>query len=182
MKFLNRFWAWYERRYTVNIGIASLLFALQLIHLYWLTSHVVFLRWFGTSLFNLSGAWEFIIVLVDYAEIPAILGISLIYLNILRKRFHWKSILFLIFLNSQWLHIFWITDEFVIEKFTGAGAGTILPIWLAWAAILIDYLELPVIYDTLKRFFRTLGKEGLKGSLGELRAENGSEEEFEQNP
>ena len=55
------------------------------------------------------------------------------------------------FLNSQWLHIFWITDEYVSAELAGAGAASALPGWLAWVAILIDYLELPVIYDTLKR-------------------------------
>ena len=39
------------------------------------------------------------------------------------------------------------------SELAGAGAGTALPVWLAWVAILIDYLELPVIYDTLRKFF-----------------------------
>ena len=56
-----------------------------------------------------------------------------------------------IFLNSQWLHIFWITDEFVVNEFTGNAAESSLPAWAAWLAILIDYLELPVIYDTMKK-------------------------------
>ncbi len=62
-----------------------------------------------------------------------------------------KPILYLVFLNSQWLHIFWITDEFVIVA--GDGESTSLPAWLASVALLIDYLELPVIYDTVKRLF-----------------------------
>jgi hypothetical protein len=44
-----------------------------------------------------------------------------------------------------------------------------LPIWLAWIAILIDYLELPVIYDTLKKFYQSLRKERLSPALEELR-------------
>src|SRR3989344_759149 len=56
----------------------------------------------------------------------------------------------IITLNSQWLHIFWITDEFVIQYLAGSDIG-FLPFWLAWLAIFIDYLELPVMYDTIKR-------------------------------
>lgn len=147
----NRFFAWYERHYTLNIAVAAGLFVLQLIHLYWLTAHVVMLRLIDRSFFNPSGAVEAAILIVDYTEIPALLGVSLIYINELRKQWSWKPILFLIFLNSQWLHIFWITDEFVVNQFTGAGAVSSLPAWLAWIAILIDYLELPVIYDTLRK-------------------------------
>ena len=33
----------------------------------------------------------------------------------------------------------------------GGNSASTLPAWLAWVAILIDYLELPVIFDTLKR-------------------------------
>ena len=87
---------------------------------------------------------------MDYTEIPALIAVSLVYVNELRRGFAWKPLLFLLFLNSQWLHIFWITDEYVAAEL-GGGSGASLPGWLAWVAILIDYLELPVIYDTLKR-------------------------------
>ena len=40
-----------------------------------------------------------------------------------------------------------------------------LPIWLAYVAILIDYLELPVIYDTVRRLLVTLRDGGLAGVL-----------------
>ena len=155
----GKFWVWYERHLTLNLGIAGGLFVLQLIHLYWLTTHVVFLKLFGQSFFDPSSLYESIIVLVDYTEIPALITTSLVYINELRKKYNLKSVLFLIFLNSQFLHIFWITDEFVEAKFTGGPEATILPIWLAYIAIAIDYLELPVIYETLKRFFERL-KEG----------------------
>ena len=39
----------------------------------------------------------------------------------------------------------------VVNEFSGGTAATSLPVWAAWIAILIDYLELPVIYDTLKK-------------------------------
>ena len=67
-----------------------------------------------------------------------------------------KPILYLLFLNSQLLHIFWITDEFVVSS--GAGETSSLPVWLAYVAILIDYLELPVIYDTVKRLAVALAR------------------------
>ena len=147
----SQFFDWYERNYTINVAVAASLFVLQLVHLYWLTTDVVFLRLFDESLFNPDGVFYALILLVDYTEIPALIGVSLIYINELRKGFSWKPLLFLFFLNSQWLHIFWITDEFVVNEFAGAAAGSSLPVWLAWVAILIDYLELPVIYDTMKK-------------------------------
>ena len=156
-KIADSFFSWYERNYTLNLGIASFLFIWQLVHLYWLTVDVVFLRLFGVSLLPLEGIWEFLIIFADYTEIPALLSTSLIYIHSLTKKFSWKNILFLVFVNSQWLHLFWITDEFVIQQFTNASVA-ILPIWLAWLAILIDYLELPVIYDTVKKFFVSLGR------------------------
>lgn len=152
---IEKFWAWYERNRKLNIGLAAGLFLLQLIHLYWLTAHVVTHRIFSIGYFEVSDFVQFLIIIVDYTEIPALLGVSLIYLNELRQRFNWPSVIFLLFLNSQWLHIFWITDEFVISQFAGR-ASTVLPALLAWSAILIDYLELPVIVDTIKRFFKEI--------------------------
>jgi len=145
------FWSWYERHYTLNITIATALFVLQLFHLYWLSTHVVALRLFDESLFSPGGALELVILAIDYTEIPALISVSLVYVNELRRGFDARSVLFLVFLNSQWLHIFWITDEFVLNDLSGQAAATSLPGWLAWVAILIDYLELPVIYDTLRR-------------------------------
>jgi hypothetical protein len=146
------FFAWYERHYTLNVTIAALLFLLQIVHLYWLTADVVAQRLVGQSYFSPTGALYYAILFVDYTEIPALLSVSLIYINELRKGFAWKPVIFLLFLNSQWLHIFWITDEFVVGELTGAASAGSLPAWLAWVAIAIDYLELPVIYDTLKKF------------------------------
>jgi hypothetical protein len=146
---VNSFFAWYERHYRINIAIASGLFALQIIHLIWLTGQPVAEKATGDALFTLDGPLQWLIILVDYTEIPALLSVSLVYINELRKRFDVKHLAFLIFLNSQYLHIFWITDEFVVA--TNEGESTALPPWLAWAAILIDYLELPVIFDTLKK-------------------------------
>ncbi|PIP65366.1 hypothetical protein COU77_03095 [Candidatus Peregrinibacteria bacterium CG10_big_fil_rev_8_21_14_0_10_49_16] len=111
------------------------------------------------SFFTLTPLWEIIIVLVDYTEIPALLSASVLYLFDLTKgKKLGKSVLFLFFLNSQWLHIFWITDEFVVSQLVKGGAGTILPSWLAWLAIFIDYLEVPVIVDTIVRLINSLRK------------------------
>ena len=147
----ERFFVWYERNYLINISVAAGLFLLQLVHLYWLTMAVVYERLFGESLFDPEGVFYALILIVDYTEIPALIGVSLIYINELRKGFGWKPLIFLLFLNSQWLHIFWITDEFVVNEFTGEATASSLPAWAAWLAILIDYLELPVIYDTMKK-------------------------------
>lgn len=155
---LGKFWKWYDSHLALNTAVASGLFILQLVHLYWLTTHVVFLRAFGISLWDPSSVLQNILILVDYTEIPALISVSLIYINDLRKKFNLKSVWFLIFLNSQWLHIFWITDEFAEAALTGTGGGTILPVWLAWVAIAIDYLELPVIYDTMKKVITMIKK------------------------
>lgn len=169
---LEKFWKWYDKHTTLNTGIPLLLFTLQLIHLYWLTTDVVAVKLFEKSLYNFGlpvSLSSFLLIIVDYLEIPAIISASLIYLNELRKKINLKSVVFLIFINSQFLHIFWITDEFVLEHFIKNYGGTILPVWLAWMAILIDYLELPVIYDTLNKFFHSLKKEGIGSALEELK-------------
>jgi hypothetical protein len=173
----RRFWNWYERNKTFNLGLAAFLFGLQIIHLIWLTGDVVIFRLTGNQIFGLTdhhttGLKSFFataILIVDYLEIPAIITTSLVYINELRKKFQTKAVLYLFFLNSQWLHIFWITDEFVVERFSGHATETALPIWLAWIAILIDYLELPVIFDTTKRFLHSLDKKGVRAALTELK-------------
>lgn len=162
MKIIDDFFAWYNRHLTLNLGIAAGLFFLQLVHLYWLTTHVVFHKVFGISLWDPSPFLEWLLVVVDYTEIPALVSTSLVYINELRKKYNIKSTFYLIFINSQFLHIFWITDEFVQSKLVGGPQATILPLWLALVAIAIDYLELPVIYETTKKFFERLKTGNLK--------------------
>ncbi len=156
MNLWSQFWKWYEKHLTLNIGIAAFLFTLQLIHLYWLSADVVATKLFGQSFFELTGVWKWLILVVDYTEIPALITTSFVYINEYRNKKNFKSILYLFFLNSQWLHIFWITDEFVVDQFSGNSTATQLPAWLAWIAIGIDYLELPVIYDTIKKLTSAL--------------------------
>lgn len=151
MKLINRLLAWYEKHYNFHLKLSTFLFSLQIVHLFWLTIFVVIPKTFGFLPFFLPKWFNFLLALVDYTEIPALISISLIYINELKKRFSSKNFLLLIFLNSQYLHIFWITDEIVIKTFSGLSVVA-LPIWLAWLAIFIDYLELPVMYDTIKKY------------------------------
>lgn len=153
MSIWEKFWQWYNKHLLLNTAIAAGLFVLQLVHLYWLTTHVVAFRLFGESFFQPNDLIQTIIILVDYTEIPALITTSLVYINAHRKKANFKNILYLVFLNIQFLHIFWITDEFVEARLTGAPETTILPLWLAFIAIAIDYLELPVIFETLKKLF-----------------------------
>lgn len=153
-----RLWQWYEDTYLLNVGLAAALFLLQTVHLYWMAAYVIAIRLFGASVIQLSPFWQTIVALVDYTEIPALLGVSLVYLHALRTRLTWKPLLLLILVNAQWLHLFWITDEFVF-RFIRFNA------WLAWAAILIDYLEAPVMLDMLSRFITELLRGRGVGSL-----------------
>jgi hypothetical protein len=147
----QKFLTWYEKHRRIHVGISAALFTTQIVHLIWLTGNAVTPRLFDFQFFNVDGAAQILIAVVDYLEIPAIVSTSLLYILDLRKGIVWKSLLMLFFINSQWLHLFWITDEVVVATLTNAAQTW--PVWLAWVAILIDYLELPVIYDTLRQFF-----------------------------
>lgn len=153
----DTFWKWYERNYKIIAPLTALIFLLQIAHLYWLTTNIVFLKAFGNSFWNPGSVWNTIIALVDYTEIPAIITSSILYIHQYRvnkdNRFH--SIFFLFLINSQWVHLFWITDEVIYTQFTGV-ALVAMPMWLAWSAIIIDYFELPVIYDTIKKAIGSL--------------------------
>lgn len=151
-------WEAYKKRYTLYTGITVGVFLLQIIHLYWLATHVITYKILGAHFFNPSEFWQFVIIFVDYFEIPAILSASFLYIYSLKQRWNKKDLWLLILLNTQWLHIFWISDEFVESIFTGVTTSTILPTWLVWVAIGIDYLELPVMYDTFKKFILSLWK------------------------
>jgi hypothetical protein len=152
---MNKFWDWYKKNLFLNQVIVALLFGWQLLHLYWLTTHVVADKVLGYPLFNPQDFYEFLLIIADYFEIPALISGTLLYIHSLKEGTVKKNLTFILLINSQWLHLFWITDEFVLEKFNNMG-NNILPIWLAWIAIFIDYLELPVIYDTMKDVFKRL--------------------------
>ncbi|MBI2356110.1 MAG: hypothetical protein HYV13_02815 [Candidatus Doudnabacteria bacterium] len=147
----NKFWVWYQRHYLLNLSVATGLFLLQIFHLYWMLTDVVLLKLTGQSYFGLSDIWGIISTFIDYSEIPAIISTSILYIHLLRERWTAKNFLYLLFLNVQWIHILWITDEVVIERFATHIELFHWPLIAAWVAILIDYLELPVIWDTSKR-------------------------------
>ncbi len=156
MRMIDRFWRWYERNYTLNLAMAAALFGLQAFHLYWLGSHVLGQIVLERGFFVFPVQFEWVYALVDYTEIPALLSVSLIYINELRKGGkRVKSWLYLIFLNLQWVHLFWITDEVVLQAFTGASVID-FPKGLALLAILVDYLEVPVMIETMGKAFKAL--------------------------
>src|SRR5688572_1308049 len=112
---------WLER-------LSAVLFFTQIVHLIWMTTYVIPIQLGSSPLWSPP---EAPLALADYLELPAIVATSILYV----RTKNWKM-LFLV--NVQLFHIFWITDEFVLDR------GTLVPV-LAWIAILIDYLELPVI-------------------------------------
>lgn len=146
---VQRFWKWYKDNLHFNQALVAVLFGWQILHLYWLTTHVVAYRFLGYPLFNPREVYQLLLIFADYAEIPALISGTLFYLYSLKDGNVKKNLAFILLINSQWLHLFWITDEFVLAHFRGE--HSYLPSWLVWAAILIDYLELPVIFDTIKR-------------------------------
>ncbi|MBI2246956.1 MAG: VIT1/CCC1 transporter family protein [Armatimonadetes bacterium] len=162
--FAQRFWRWYERYYLLNLSVATVLFLLQAFHLYWLFTDVILERLLGQSYFLFPRELWPIYVLIDYTEIPAIITTSAVYLHSLGKRNTLQAWLALFALNIQWLHLFWITDEIVVENLRGA-ALVGLPAWLAWIAILIDYLEVPVMVDTVRRLIREIRELRMGGQV-----------------
>jgi hypothetical protein len=150
-KILNGFWDWYNEHYLFALSATTFLFLLQAFHLYWLFTDVVLERLTGQSFFFFPPFWGTLSTVLDYTEIPALISTSLVYINLLRQRFSWREIRFLILINIQWLHLFWITDEVVVEQFSGQEVLFRWNYFLAWIAILIDYAELPVMWDTLKK-------------------------------
>lgn len=146
------FWHRYE---NLNLKIAFVLISLQLIHLYWLTTDVVIKRLTQDQGAGVSqtGLLLLVFISIDYIEIPALIsgltyyGLSF-YKDVKRRS---KNALFFSLLAVQIFHIFWITDEVVYKTFFGPTSAVQLPFIAAWVAILVDYLELPVIADLFYR-------------------------------
>jgi hypothetical protein len=120
--------------------LSAVLFVTQLVHLTWMTTYVIPVHLGYHPLWSPPAAP---LALADYLELPAIATTSILYI---RTR-QWRM-LFLV--DVQLFHIYWITDEIILSH------GILNPL-LAWAAILVDYLELPVIFDTIRRAIRSLG-------------------------
>jgi VIT1/CCC1 family predicted Fe2+/Mn2+ transporter len=152
---VQRVWRWYERHYLLNLSVATGLFMLQAFHLYWLFTDVILRRLTGQSYFAFPQEFWPIYVFIDYTEIPALITVSAVYLHSLGKRNSLQAWLALAALNIQWLHLFWITDEIVVQTLSGSPLVG-LPPWLAWIAILIDYLEIPVMIDTVRRLINEI--------------------------
>ena len=140
--------------------MAFFLISLQLVHLYWLTADVVIRRITGDSAFALQqrGPLLLFFVVIDYIEIPALIaGLTYYSLSLYKhQKGSAKNALLLAMLAVQVFHIFWLTDEVVYDIFfTGeaSSAAVEIPYYAAWIAILIDYLELPVIADLFYRTF-----------------------------
>jgi hypothetical protein len=151
------FWHRYE---NLNLKIAFVLISLQLIHLYWLTADVVIQRITGKSILAVQrGSPLFIFfIIIDYVEIPGLVaGLTYYALSIYNhEKGSTKNALLLSMLAIQVFHIFWITDEVVYDNFFETSSGAVeIPYYAAWVAILVDYLELPVIADL---FYRTIIK------------------------
>jgi hypothetical protein len=153
---LAGFWQRYE---NLNLKIAFVLISLQLVHLYWLTADVVIQRITQESVLAVPhGSPLFIFfIIIDYIEIPALVaGLTYYALSIYKhEKGSVKNILLLAMLAIQVFHIFWITDEVVYNAFFGSSSAVEIPYYAAWVAILIDYLELPVIADL---FYKTIVK------------------------
>ena len=116
-----RFLRWIEIQRSLIMVLTAFLFVWQLIHLYLLTANVVALRLLDRSFLELSDILNILIALVDYTEIPALITATLLYFGQFYTQFNWKSLWFLILINSQWPHLLWITDEFVVNRFSEAG-------------------------------------------------------------
>lgn len=146
------FWTKYE---SLNLKITFILISLQILHLYWLTADVVLQRIAGESYLGLPRILLPLFIIVDYVEIPALVsGITFYLFSIFKRKSHSrKNVVFLILLAIQVIHIFWITDEVVYESLLDNDL-VVFPVYAAWTAILIDYLEIPVMVDLFYKTFK----------------------------
>ena len=143
-KFIN----FYRRYENLNLKITFFLISLQILHLYWLTTDVVLQKIFGHSFFLVPKALLPLFVVIDYIEIPALISGIIFYSYSIRRDNSTakKNYIFLGLLGIQVVHIFWITDEVVYSSLFNYSFVEI-PYFLSWIAILIDYLEIPVMVD-----------------------------------
>jgi hypothetical protein len=143
----------YKKYENLNLKIAFILISLQIIHLYWLTTDVVLLRIFGETFFAFPQIPADVFAFIDYIEVPALVsGITFYALSVYNNKKVRRNSLMLVLLAIQVFHIFWITDEIVYDMFFGT-VPIAIPVYLAWIAILIDYLEIPVMVDLFKKVF-----------------------------
>jgi hypothetical protein len=152
MQKIVNFWYRYE---NLNLKITFILISLQLLHLYWLTTDVVLQRIYAESFLLFPKVLLPVFVVIDYIEIPALVsGITFYSLSVYKhQKNSWKNSLFLALLAVQVVHIFWITDEIVYDAFFETRLVE-FPLYIAWIAILIDYLELPVMADLFYKIIK----------------------------
>ena len=152
---VGRFINFYNRYENLNLKITFFLISLQILHLYWLTTDVVLQKIFGESFFLAPKSLLPVFVIIDYIEIPALISGLIFYAYSIRtnKSTAKKSYLFLGLLGVQFIHIFWITDEVVYNSLFNSTFVEI-PYVLSWIAILIDYLELPVMVDLFYKIIK----------------------------
>ena len=152
---VRRFINFYKRYETLNLKITFFLISLQILHLYWLTTDVVLQKIFGESFFLAPKSLLPVFIVIDYIEIPALITGLIFYAYSIRsnKSTAKKSYLFLGLLGVQVIHIFWITDEVVYVSLFYTNFVEI-PYVLSWIAILIDYLELPVMVDLFYKIIK----------------------------
>jgi hypothetical protein len=142
-----------EKYNHITTRIAFFLISLQIVHLTWLTTDIVLVKLFEGQEPLFPKSLEPVQAIIDYMEIPGIFAGAVIYLTAMtRRRESVKNALFLSLLLIQIIHIFWITDEVVYEVLLNSDLID-LPETVAWIAIMIDYMELPVIFDLFKRTF-----------------------------
>jgi hypothetical protein len=151
LKSIANFYTKYE---NLNLKIAFVLIALQIIHLYWLTTDVVLQRITGESFLFLSESLLPLFIVIDYLEIPALASGITFYALRAYNRKDARSALFIVLLGLQFFHIYWLTDDIVYDLLFGT-ALVGLPVWAAWIGILIDYLEIPVILDLFRRVIKS---------------------------
>lgn len=123
----------------------AILLSTQIVHLVWLTTDVVF----GLDIF--TGYLKLAVIAVDFIELPA-LG-SGILLGIVASRKNKWELIGVALLATQPIHIFWITDDVIFETLIGGGFVA-MPFAFIVAAIAIDYLEIPVIINTLWKWVK----------------------------
>lgn len=138
LKSISEFYVKWE---GLGLRVTFILVSLQVIHLFWLTTFVVFNDPSLTLYIP-----PLLFVFIDYIEIPALVSgvvfYSLSFVSGRRK----KDILFLSLLLVQAIHIGWITDAFIYMSFKFNEMT-----YLAWVAVFIDFLELAVVVDLYKR-------------------------------
>jgi len=121
--------------------------AMQIFHLQWLTTDVIIPKLYNISIDTSFSYGTVFYLFADIVEIPAIITRSYLYVISLNKKYSSKNLLLLLILNSQWLHIFWITNTFLVNNITES--VTEWNYFLSWVAIAIDFLEIPVLIDSV---------------------------------